>query len=353
MCERYHIVTSPNSPCPGEHNGEICFTLQQYVSASIIISPNLTLELEPGIHALKSTFHVSGTSLLEIIGDNATILCSTVTSSFYYSMDFSFIEEVNIYGITFLNCEMIYLQNMYSATISNCKFVDVLGPSSRSGLGLRTANVSIHLCMFVGQYTGIRLYSTNSSINSCDFFGNRKGIYVDESMVTIFNSTFRNNNRTAIYMYHTTLLITQSSFINNTASGSPYYAGGGAIYMRVSVYGQPIDASLLTIDRCIFTNNTAYQGGALYMDIERQTLSTGPSSCTIYRSVFINNKAISRGGAISTVGYNNISIVDSIFAYNTAPQCAALNSMLTIPHSQLEVDLQSSIFLYNWATDVE
>ena len=34
VCERYHIITSPSDPCPGERNGEYCFTLQQFISES-------------------------------------------------------------------------------------------------------------------------------------------------------------------------------------------------------------------------------------------------------------------------------------------------------------------------------
>ena len=348
VCERYHIVTSPDSPCPGERNGVFCFTLQQFTSIYSRASQSLILELEPGIHVLESRLTITGISLIEIIGRNATIHCSP----YYYAarLDFQSIEQVNISSITFVDCRRIYLYNVYNAMISASKFGTQLRPLSVTGLDIQTTNISIHSCTFIGQSTGVTLRSTNSSINSCDFFDNNRGVYLQQSMVTIFNTTFRDNRITsygsAIYMHGgTSLLVTQSSFINNTASLSNY--GGGAIYMEMNYFDR-IESSL-TIDRCIFANNTAYQGGALYMDISRHryTLSR-PSSCTIYRSVFINNQAISRGGAISADG--NVSIVDSIFGYNTAPQCAVFANIMISSRQQLQ-QFESSIFLYNQATN--
>ena len=34
--DRISIVTSPDNPCPGEHNGLFCLMLQQFVSSEII-----------------------------------------------------------------------------------------------------------------------------------------------------------------------------------------------------------------------------------------------------------------------------------------------------------------------------
>ena len=53
LCERFYIVASPGSPCPGELTGEPCITLQQYVSTPSH-SANVTLILQPGDHDLNS-----------------------------------------------------------------------------------------------------------------------------------------------------------------------------------------------------------------------------------------------------------------------------------------------------------
>ena len=366
VCERYHIVASPSDPCPGERNGEFCFTLQQFISEfySLSVGQHLTLELEPGIHTLASrSLYITRKNLLEIIGHNATINCSRYISR---SFNLQSIEQVSISGINFIDCHRIYLNTVYNATISGSKFDTHLRPLSTTGLELRTTNVAIHSCTFVGLSTGVYLYSSNSSINfctfvgqstglnlyysssssinSCNFVGNRRGMSIQYSTATIFNCTLRDNRisvsyGSAIYIYSSSLVITQSSFINNTA-----LSGGGAIYIGVN-YFTTIESSV-TIDGCIFANNMAYQGGAIYIDISWQIYISQPLNCTIYRSVFINNNAIVRGGAINAA--DNVSIVDSIFGYNTAPQCAvfSLNGIST--SSSL---FESTIFLYNQATN--
>jgi parallel beta-helix repeat protein/predicted outer membrane repeat protein len=307
VCERYHIVSSPSDPCPGERNGEFCFTLQQFVSASLSVGrQHLTLELEPGIHALESQFSITGIGSIEIIGHNATINCSRYYFS-RYLFNFQTIEQVSISGITFIDCHRIYLNTVYNATISWSKFDTRLRPLSYTGLDLRTTNVTIDSCTFVGHSTGVYLYYSPSSINSCNFFGNRRGMYLSYSNATVFNCTLRANRisngyGSAIYIYSSSLLITQSSFINNSASNRVY--GGGAIYM--SVYYFTRIESFVTIDRCIFANNTAYQGGAIYIDTRSQIYISQPLNCAIYGSVFINNNAIYRGGAISAA--DNVSM---------------------------------------------
>jgi hypothetical protein len=56
-CERFNIVPSPDSPCPGEFTGEPCLTLQQYV-ANPSLRSNITLEVHPGNHSLDSELRV-------------------------------------------------------------------------------------------------------------------------------------------------------------------------------------------------------------------------------------------------------------------------------------------------------
>ena len=160
-------------------------------------------------------------------------------------------------------------------------------------------NVTIHSCTFVGLNTGVSLYSSYSLRTS-------------------------------------SLLITQSSFINNNRT-TWSWSGGGAIYVRNRM------ETSITIDRCIFAGNTAYQGGAIYL----QNSETQPLNCIIYGSIFVNNNATFRGGAISAAGNANVSIVDSIFGYNTAPQCAVFSNEISTSSNLFE----STIFLYNQATN--
>ena len=330
MCERYHIVASPSDPCPGERNGVFCFTLQQFISEfySLSVGQHLTLELEPGIHTLAfQSLSITRKNSLEIIGHNATINCSQYFFLNFRWFNFQSIGQVSISGINFIDCYRIYLNTVYNATISGSKFETRHArplSTTATGLEVRITNITIHSCTFIGLSTGVSLYSSNSSIiiNSCNFVGNRRGVELRIS-----------NSYSAIINIHTSsLLITQSSFINNTS---------GAMY----VYNRYRMETSITIDRCVFASNTAYQGGA----IDLRNYATQPLNCTIYRSVFINNNANFRGGAISAAG--NISIVDSIFGYNTAPQCAVFSNRISTFRQQLQ-QFESSIFLYNQATNL-
>ena len=329
VCERYHIVASPGDPCPGERNGEFCFTLQQFISesASLSVGQHLTLELEPGIHTLEfQTLYIRRKNSLEIIGHNATINCSRYFFINFHRFNFQSIGQVSISGINFIDCHRIYLNTVYNATISGSKFETRharLLSTTATGLELRITNIAIHSCTFIGLSTGVSLYSSNSSIiiNSCNFVGNRRGVELRIS-----------NSYSAIINIHTSsLLITQSSFINNTS---------GAIY----VYNRYRMETSITVDRCVFASNTAYQGGA----IDLRNSATQPLNCAVYRSVFINNSATFSGGAISAAG--NVSIVDSIFGYNRAPQCAVFSNRISTFRQQLQ-QFESSIFLYNQATN--
>ena len=267
------------------------------------IIQHLTLELEPGIHTLEfngQSLYITGKNSFEIIGHNATINCSQYYTSRLF--DFRSIRQVSISGINFIDCHRIYLATVYNATISGSKFATQLLPFSITGLELWTTNVIIHSCTFVGLSTGVSLYSSYS-------------------------------------LRTRSILITQSSFINNTGTAWSGI-GGGAIYVQNSYRME----TSITIDRCIFASNTAYQGGAIHF----QNSATQPLNCIIYGSVFINNNAISRGGAIIASGNANISIVNGIFGYNTAPQCAAFSNGIGTSSNLFE----STIFLYNQATNL-
>ena len=56
-CERFNIVPSPDSSCPGEFTGDPCLTLEQYV-ANPSLSSNITFELQPRNHRLDSQLSV-------------------------------------------------------------------------------------------------------------------------------------------------------------------------------------------------------------------------------------------------------------------------------------------------------
>ena len=401
---RINIVTSPSNSCPGERNGIYCLTLQQFVSSQISF-PNLTLELESGVHTLATYLYVTGTNYhLEIIGSNATVVCTSEHNSYYYhySLEVRQLQSFSVSGITFVNCSSIYTYSVQRVTVSESTFVNRLysrdleiwyarnvsihsctfihrrtGGSTGTGLylyGLQASGMySINSCTFSGKYIGLQLHYSffsspnifiqycnfsenrfgirvtssnfNTSINSCSFVGNYQSVYLYRSVdATIDNCTFRNNGinnnyaGSVIYSMGQNLVLTQSALINNTASQ-------GAIYMR-SRYQHIV--SRVIIDRCTVINNLAYgTGGALYLDLSINNNPRYPSNCTINQSVFINNRATVSGGAINSIG--NLSIVNSTFGYNSAPQCSVLN--VRSSSVQFSISLVSNTFLLNKAVN--
>ena len=66
----------------------------------------------------------------------------------------------------------------------------------------------------------------------------------------------------------------------------------------------------LTIDRCVFQDNTAMSGGAIFQEVNAST--------TIYNSTFAGNNATEMGGGGITQNGPSLTIVNSTFTENTA-----------------------------------
>ena len=83
-CERFNIVPSPDSSCPGEFTGEPCLTLQQYV-ANPSLSSNITFELYPGNHHLDSQISVSNINSFKMsTSTSSTVICNQQLSQPFY-----------------------------------------------------------------------------------------------------------------------------------------------------------------------------------------------------------------------------------------------------------------------------
>ena len=106
-CERFNIVPSPDSPCPGEFTGEPCLSLQQYV-ANPSLSSDIILELHPGNHSLDSQLSVSNINSFTMRANTS----ATVTSSLHNPFYFYQLQQIHVSGITFVGCRM----ELYYAT---------------------------------------------------------------------------------------------------------------------------------------------------------------------------------------------------------------------------------------------
>ena len=109
-CERFNIVPSPDSPCPGEFSGEPCLTLEQYVG-NPSLSSNITFELHPGNHHLSSELPVSNINSFTMRANSlATVTCSQQLDRPFYFVQ---LQQVYVSGITFVSCrmELAYITN--------------------------------------------------------------------------------------------------------------------------------------------------------------------------------------------------------------------------------------------------
>ena len=272
-CERFNIVPSPDSHCPGEFTGEPCITLQQYV-ANPSLSSNITLEVHPGNHSLDSELSVSNidyfTMRANTLSPPATVTCDQQVSDWHFH--FNRLQQIHIGGITFVGCEM-RMDYITNATLEKNSMVN----RTRRGdvFYIRYSSVQITQCIFSDNkvYRGI-IYShgctiiiEQSSIRNDDYSpgccDHRRAMQIIDGNMDIRNSNFSTNVAVqysngvggVIYASGAVLTITKSFFSDNRAE-----TNGGAIYF---------DGGNITIIYSTFINNTASGGGggAIYLAI--------------------------------------------------------------------------------------
>ena len=317
IAETYHIVTSLNSPCPGEYIGEPCLTLQQY-AASPSQDSNVTLLIESGTHRLlqnvaELTTRADYFTMMSASGqghkDAHNVIVSPRPIYYYYYSGFSDVREIHISGIHFLcttgSICTIRMRNVQQLFIKDCTFQGV-----KLDLDYNIANVVIfQTCFYDG--SSLSTASTSSTIN-------------------ITRSIFSNNTQAVYFYTYSALTVSESTFINNTA-----YRGGAAMYIRVSSYHRVL------INTSIFVNNTGIieEGGALYLVGDSNANTVYITRCTfIYNSANSNNC-----GAISARDIN-VNITDSDFYYNRANGDGGVACIRSA-----NIDISKSTFVQNSA----
>ena len=124
-CERFNIVPSPDSPCPGEFTGEPCLTFQQYV-ANPSLSSNIVLELHPGNYRLESRLSVSSIDSFTI---RANISVMITCNHLYDPFNFDGLQQIHVSNITFVGCRM-HLQSITNAIFERNSFSYIAAYSS-------------------------------------------------------------------------------------------------------------------------------------------------------------------------------------------------------------------------------
>ncbi len=330
----FDIVTSLETPCPGEFSGVPCLTLQQYVSNPSISTGNVTLLFETGNHTLGSAFSASSAVKYSLSGDNVNIECVSSIAQ----LNFQSIQKVYISGINFWRCHGgINLTNIVTMVITNSTVQYSDG---------RSTNTPPVILLHVGECC---IYDSMFSHNRKRLNG---GVMrVTNSSVSIYSSIFQKfgygNSYGVIYatdVYErqphnrfTNITIINSIFIGQKYTYNDY---GGVIYVYDRQGNRYPSVIGLTIQNCTFINNSAfYSGGVIYY--------SGSQEVTVYNSTFLNNEALydfgSHGGAIYSTSPITLTLCN--FTNNRVQQQGGAI------YSTARVQCIGSSFTHNTAAD--
>ena len=311
--ERLYIVTSPDSPCPGTDIGEPCLTLEQYAS-NPSRHTNVTLELEPGQHNLRSTtLSVSTINSFRIITKNEATVTCTGSSSY---IDIISVENVQISGLTFIDCS-VSIRDSNTSVFEESR---VLRSSTLSIESTRNATVRRSFFTSEGQYSLRVAESSSALIERCTFadtyiYSSLGGsIWGSNSNITIAHSTFTNISGISGALYierdRNNIVIDNSTFTaNSIGSSSEFYyftASNGVVNVR---------RGNVMVRGCNFTNNSVSGNGGVFSGAVVQLY--------ISESIFVENTAGRNGGVVY------ISGGESYEYYSELPTVAIDNSIFT------------------------
>ena len=188
--------------------------------------------------------------------------------------------------------------------------------------------------------------------NNATFGG---AIYVESANLIVENSTFENNKGVGVGSSGTSntqggAIVVHPSGSSATITDSTFIANSANVGGAVSLPGVDEDS---VIDNCTFIDNTASaDGGALYFWTEG-------AGVTVKDSEFVNNTA-PYGGAIENEGIGDLTVDNCIFTENTASARggAIISSGNTDVSNSVFTDNEAlggtnAIYLYNEGTTLE
>ena len=256
----------------------------------------------------------TGTSLLTLADTN--FISNTARSGgavFAYRLDTlvccNFINNAGVPG----NGGGLYLQTLIPVTISYCNFLN--NTNNKGGFGGAGASIFVESNV---DHVSVNIMGS-SFVNNTALPGHGGGLF------------FKSNGQ------HASIIVTESSFRNNSANlheSAPHRSiiNGGAIYFTGS------NGSIFINNSDLAMNSASISGGAIYV--------TG--SVSVSNSTFSQNRALmGEGGAIVSDQQNAfVSLTQTTFSQNTAPNCGAI-SIQDLGHV---VTLTDSSFVYNEGT---
>ena len=139
-CDRFYIVTSPSSSCPGQFTGEPCLTLQQFAS-SPGRSLSVSVIMESGNHTLSSELSLSNIFNLTVspLDSNSIyprVICTGTSSSSSTAggrLLLTSITHVQLQGVSFVDCAASTIgTNGNSVVINDVSFLNAGGITIRN-----------------------------------------------------------------------------------------------------------------------------------------------------------------------------------------------------------------------------
>ena len=330
-----------------------CFTLDSL--ATIGLTSSYNLRLEPGTHYLHRRLAVSFVYYFTMQGTGSTIVCNGSENHWFR---FSFINQVSVSGLTFINCSGLNYSSVFNLNIidsayfgcriTNCLYIQNSN-AIMSNISVRntivgynffftSSNVNItNITMtftnsFISMYfndqstaklqnvfsensSGIFLQVDNSKldaknllISSKDYFSSKycEILYTRYSIVTISHSLFKFNcTYEAVLSVHSHLYITNSTFASSLNNAGRFSSNLGLVQSRTALRA---NSSNITLQRTKFLNCSSKNGGAIEI--------SGNSNLTINLSCFSHNLA-ELGGAVKAD--NSLLVVyNTVFTENEA-----------------------------------
>ncbi len=363
LCDKFTIVPSASSNCPGELTGEVCLTLQQYAS-SPSQSSDVILLLQPGLHGLMTNFLASssiGNFSMSSVG--ATVACDIPSRS----LTWTHVENISITGVSFTGCADILIDKAINVKFINVSIVNggrtsithtsppyYQDPVSNAVL----LNVTFQKCQETLIWLMNAVVFENVSYNYSKRFtvqASASGLQDGTQTITYTNATFNvtqslfYKNVYGLNLYRFKSHISNSTFIENINGG--FYAQAATVTIENSVFWLNVggEASALkgwglnlTVTNCTFSSNfNRYKDGAAMLLEYMNYLK-------VQDSVFFNNSAVNGGGISFTGGA--LMLTACIFNSNTAThKGGAIHAIAYYPENS--VITSKSRFVGNSAAD--
>ena len=291
LCEEITILQSATSDCPGELTGEICLTLEQFVSnPTYSQSSEIVLSMQSGRHDLSTDFLISSsTRNFTMRSAGATIACDTSSRSLTWTI----VENIIITGISFDGCGTLLIDRSQDIIITGVSFNGCDTLLIEKSLRVNFTDVSI-LNSVSPHGGGHALRITRERVQT------RRPFAVDPASHAFFrNVSFLGNSRESLIWLMSTVIFDRVTYVNNTW-GLTVQARAGTIIDGNSGTIHSGPQATFNMTRSIFSN----------VSRDARALSVYINKAFISNSTFTGNHV---GVDAADV---DLTIDDSVFSHN-------------------------------------